>query len=467
LNHLELTMQTDATEYKWQRQSEADRLFRSLVDDFCSANAFANDLRQRMLTETGTRLIDWVDHLSVAGDTEFEGQPIEGYLESVGFEADAEDQFGKWFVHRGGLFPAICIGKEKTVRLVIEIESVCDFLAAHRLHDLKIEGQRGGEMRRVKISSGEGNELWACERCGYNSWEIPSSAEAKVLTAAQHLENFLLRNRACGSDEASFQLTKELCNSAIKDLGINWACSLFFAAERDYWQRRNHAARVQKGRQDRLGLGWGNHDHHTYRSSRQAFAPMIEIFELLGFHCRERFYAGNEAGWGAQVLGPPGCGIVIFADVDLTSEELAGDFAHQGLTSKSEVGTVGLWCELHGEALMQAGMHHLECTFDFDTARKQLAEVGVDSMQPFTDEEHLRQAFTVGEIWQVDPQRIEGAVERKLITREQADKFLAKGSIGSHLEILERNDGYKGFNQTGVSEIILKTDPRKADQASR
>ena len=194
---------------------------------------------------------------------------------------------------------------------------------------------------------------------------------------------------------------------------------------------------------------------------------MIEIFELLGFHCRERFYAGNEAGWGAQVLEQPGCGIVIFADVDLTSEELAGDFAHQGLTSKSEVGTVGLWCELHGEALMQAGMHHLECTFDFDTARKQLAEVGVDSMQPFTDEEHLRQAFTVGEIWQVDPQRIEGAVERKLITREQADKFLAKGSIGSHLEILERNDGYKGFNQTGVSEIILKTDPRKADQASR
>ena len=30
-----------------------------------------------------------------------------------------------------------------------------------------------------------------------------------------------------------------------------------------------------------------------------------------------------------------------------------------------------------------------------------------------------------------------------------------------HAKNLERNDGYKGFNQKGVSEIIARTDPRK------
>jgi hypothetical protein len=35
-----------------------------------------------------------------------------------------------------------------------------------------------------------------------------------------------------------------------------------------------------------------------------------------------------------------------------------------------------------------------------------------------------------------------------------------QGALGSHLEILERNDGYKGFNQTGISQIIRRTDPR-------
>ena len=27
-------------------------------------------------------------------------------------------------------------------------------------------------------------------------------------------------------------------------------------------------------------------------------------------------------------------------------------------------------------------------------------------------------------------------------------------------EILERNEGYEGFNQTGISQIIRRTDPR-------
>jgi hypothetical protein len=42
-----------------------------------------------------------------------------------------------------------------------------------------------------------------------------------------------------------------------------------------------------------------------------------------------------------------------------------------------------------------------------------------------------------------------------------ADQFRQQGGIGSHLENLERNDGFKGFNQTSVSEIISATDPRK------
>ena len=39
-----------------------------------------------------------------------------------------------------------------------------------------------------------------------------------------------------------------------------------------------------------------------------------------------------------------------------------------------------------------------------------------------------------------------------------------KGAVGSHLEILQRSDGFKGFNQSGVSKIISKTDPRKMVQ---
>ncbi len=249
---------------------------------------------------------------------------------------------------------------------------------------------------------------------------------------------------------------------AAASLGRNRACDLLFRSEREYWETRNQAARVQKERQAKLGIGWANHDHHTYRCSRELFAPLILFLESAGFFCRERFYAGKDAGWGAQVLEHRECGIVIFADVDLSEGEVSGDFAHDGLEPKADLGTVGLWCKLHGDSFLAAGMHHLECQFEFQAARDQLAQQGIESMQPFTDFPHLKQAFTVGERWSVPQERLDKLAELGVISQADAARFASEGAIGSHLEILERNDGYKGFNQTGISDIILQTNPKNS-----
>ena len=82
------------------------------------------------------------------------------------------------------------------------------------------------------------------------------------------------------------------------------------------------------------------------------------------------------------------------------------------------------------------------------------------TMAPFTDFPHLRQAFTQGEIWPIEPDRLETARAADIISDEQAKRFAEQGALGSHLEILERNEGYKGFNRTGISQIIRRTDPR-------
>ena len=177
--------------------------------------------------------------------------------------------------------------------------------------------------------------------------------------------------------------------------------------------------------------------------------------------CRERFYAGEQAGWGAQVLEQPVVGIVVFADVDLQPEELSGDFAHEGLAAQQQLGTVGLWCQLHGDSLFAAGLHHLECQFDFQSAREQLESDGIGNMKPFTDFQHLKQSFTEPEMWPVNDARLKAAVGVGALTEKQAEEIRGRGAIGSHLEVLERNDGFKGFNQTGISDIISKTDPRK------
>jgi hypothetical protein len=194
----------------------------------------------------------------------------------------------------------------------------------------------------------------------------------------------------------------------------------------------------------------------------------MAVCEKLGLRCRERFYAGAEAGWGAQVLEQPVTGIVVFADVDLSPDELFQDFAHDPLPPRQQLGTVGLWCALHGESFLGAGMHHLECQFDFESLKRQMeADAGIKVMKPFTDFPYLRQAFTEGERWPVAEERLQAVLAAGQITAEQAEKIRREGAIGSHLENLERNEGFKGFNQKGVSEIIAKTDPRKQLSSAR
>jgi hypothetical protein len=47
------------------------------------------------------------------------------------------------------------------------------------------------------------------------------------------------------------------------------------------------------------------------------------------------------------------------------------------------------------------------------------------------------------------------------ITAEQQARFVEQGAVGSHLENIQRGEGFKGFNQENVSDIIRRTDPRE------
>jgi hypothetical protein len=121
---------------------------------------------------------------------------------------------------------------------------------------------------------------------------------------------------------------------------------------------------------------------------------------------------------------------------------------------------VGLWCALHGESLLAAGMHHLEGQFDFDRLRKDLAARGIEHMAPFSDFPHLRQAFTTAERWPVDRDRLDALVASGQLPPGQAREFATRGAAGSHLENLARRGGFKGFNQHNVSATLRATDPR-------
>ena len=453
--------------FEWKRFPETEAFVDALIVEGLAGNPFAQRLAGRLKGETGTRFADWVDHLVLS-----DRPGLAGDLARLGYARDlaAQAASGRAYAHQGGMFPRLVVGGAggASVRtLGIKVESVADFSRAHDL-GLEAVGYPLGPYRSGTVG-GERTSLVALERRGYTGFEpfpgdlarlgriVPHSARDAL--AARDL--WAGRRRRFDDDAEGFDSADATLDRVIELVGPDMATHLVFEAERAYWQSRNRAAAVQKARQDRLGLGWANHDHHTFRSSRRYFPRLIGMFERLGFHLRERFHAGEHAGWGAQVLEHDRAGIVIFADLDLAPHEADDDFAHGALPELHRPNTVGLWVGLHGESILEAGMHHLEAQFDFEALRDGLkAEADIDTMKPFSNFPFLRQAFTAGERWPVSPSRASRCLELGWIDREQYDRFLAEGTIGSHLENLQRRDGYKGFNQNAVSAIIAATDPR-------
>jgi hypothetical protein len=450
---------SDQNRFDWPVAFAAERFLRDRVDAFFVRNSFARQLAGRMRDETATDFFEWIDHLALTPEDETALRRLGFVTENVSAGP------GETVLEQPETtLPRIILDPraptQSPTRLALRPEFLEDFVRRLAI-STPIEGGPGARWRRVIVAEETGTTLEAIERHACRGFVAPPAPEGDAAAMEKVRALWHGRQREFADDQEGFVHANGLLNEVLSLVDRDLACALFFEAERAYWQGRNAAAKVQKERQDRLGLGWGNHDHHTFRCSRRHFVDLIEFLERLGFGKRERYYAGAEAGWGAQISEQRTAGIVVFADVDLQPEEVQVDFSSHRLPSAPKLGTVGLWVGLHGESFLQAGMHHLECRFDFKLLRDQLKGRGIGTMNPFSNFEFLRQAFTEGERWPVNRARAEKLLHENLITEEQFLKFINDGALGSHLENLQRHGGFKGFNQTSVSAIIAATDPRK------
>ena len=413
-------------------------------------------LAERILQRSGVRMVSLIDHLVLA-DTD---QSRTGLLEAGFVEQSAPDGDRFWSVPGARVTRVRLADDVPNPRLCLAVESIDTWLAANPMAvDLRA-GDPGSDYEEAWFGGAYAG-LGAAARRGYSGFRpqaLPRERQEAIAAAARAFD---ARDRS-GEEVEAVRAAGAAFAEAAASLGQARAADEFFAAERRWYMTRNTAARWMYERQRELGFEWANHDHHTYRSSRSAFRALQQLWIQMGFEPRERFYAGAEAGWGAQVLEHPVSRVVIFSDVDVAPDELDLDFATHALPDRAELGTIGLWCAMHTGSISAAGMHHLEAEYDFEVASSVLRSAGFALMAPFTDLPMLKQLFTEPEIWPVDAARIARLRETGKITADEAARFGERGAPGSHLEILQRWSGFKGFNKTGVSAIILATDARKA-----
>lgn len=439
-----------ATEFQWTLQPDAEALVEKVVADALHQSPELMELDRQLRETTSTRLLCWIDHIGAPVSTE--------QLAEAGFVDGYRTRSGVWR-HPGAQLPAIVPADRYTVALRVD-DAVAFAHAQGSTHGVKGSPRAGFRVALVADADAEVAIAGVERRAWSRGIEPQVFTDEETLAAVEAWRLWDERPRPADVGPDGVAATVNVAQAMVELVGPDLAASYVLELERQYWQRRNTAGALQHARQDRLGLGWGNNDHHTFRSSRAAFKPLIELFHALGFESRERFYAGAEAGWGAQVLEHPGCGGVLFTDVDLEPDEVGMDFSATRLPESGKLGTVGLWCALHGESILGAGMHHLEGQFEFDQLRDDLANSGIGTMKPFSTFPHLWQAFTEAERWPVPPDHLDALVAAGHIDETKAAEFRERGAAGSHLENLQRRGGFKGFNQHSVSVTMQATDPR-------
>ena len=431
----------------WTVQPQAETFLQGWLADALARVPEAARYAEALKIGTGVRLRDIIDHLT--GD-----DALVAAAKTAGWRAEAGAH-----ENRDGFFPGIIRSTGET-RIGFRVESVDRFLAATGI-SADVAGPAFGPLRMATVFRGDGIAFVAVERNGATGYTIEPVSEASIRATRLHLQVFRTRRRRFDTVEQGLVHTEALVDAAVASIGQHRACDIWLRAERDYWMTRCPAGARQKARQDAHGIGWSNIDHHTYDGSRQHFAGTVHILEKLGYELREMLYAGALAGWGSQILEQPALRSTIFADVDLAPHEIAIDFAHDVLPPLDKHRRAGIISVMHGESILEGGLNHVAGMYDNVAMRAVQAQGGQAMMAPFSDFTFLYQELTEGDWAAVEPSRLDVLEAGGHLTPAEAEDFRLNGAIAAHLENLERNDGFKGFNMPGIDGVLRTIDPRR------
>lgn len=432
----------------WKVQPQAEQWLQAMLTDALArcpdAQLYADSLRQGC----GVRLRDIVDHVAGDGTLVTAANDAGWALESDGISEN-----------RNGFFPGV-LAKQGAQRIGFRVESIDRFLAVTGV-TTEIDGAAFAPLRQAVVFNGDGVEFAVVERNGATGYAVESIDANSVRAGRLHQQIFRTRRRHFDTVEAGLIHTEALVDAAVADIGQHRACDLWLRAEREYWMSRCPAGARQKARQDAHGIGWSNIDHHTYDGSRDHFAGTVRILQKLGYELREMLYAGALAGWGSQILEQRALRSTIFADVDLAPEEVDIDFAHSPLPPLGKHRRAGIISVMHGESILEGGLNHVAGMYDNVALRAVLHGEGQKTMAPFSNFPFLYQELTEGDWAAVEPRRLDALEAGGHLNHQEAEDFRLNGAIAAHLENLERNDGYKGFNMPGIDGVLRVIDPRR------
>lgn len=398
-------------------RAAAPALARLLFQRAMAASPEAQLLDRRLRTACAVRLKDIVDHIRCPPDPMFAASG--------------------WRRHGATLLRAPHptlpdVVEDAEFAIALRVECVERFLAASGI-EARIEGAQHGPYRSARIFRSRDASFHVVERHGWAAHAVPALGERKLRRARLHQQIFRTRRRQFQSEARAIAHTLRLAEAAAADLGGAWAGALFLRAEREYWLARCLPALGQHQRQIAAGLGWCSVSHHAYACSREHFADTLRLLETLGHRRMSLVRSHDGANWGAELLDASATAAAPYTllCLDLAAHEHTLKGAEAGLSPLTWLGPPGLWCGLHGESLLEAGLCCVSAAYDL-SALPHDVDTAAQSARA-----RLRAAMH-GEHQAVDPRRVATLERARYIPRPQAEMHSLYGAVGAQFEAFQR-----------------------------
>ncbi len=337
----------------WSDYSEAHAFVQGIIKQSFDAAPEAEALMQRLLSGCGLSAFDMIDHIAM---------PKSELAERLGWSFTG----GAWRAPHPLLPP---IWESPRMQIGFRVEAMEAFFAALG-REGAIDGARFGPFRIATFTSMNAVTFCAVERFGWVGLKPPPPSARIIRRARIHQQIFRTRRRQFQNIERALAYTLRLSQAAAADLGPQWAGALFARAEREYWQTRSALASTPHRRQRAAGVGWCTTANLSYASSRAHLPKLIQILETLGYRHRATLVRRRDAlDWAALPFDPPPGAPIIRVHFDLAPYETVDEVLRGATAPLTWHGRPGIWCALHGESILEAGLHGLSARYDPACAR--------------------------------------------------------------------------------------------------
>ena len=207
-------------EFAWEIQPAAARWVRSALDTLAAFNPNIGRLADVLLDFTGTRLVDWLDHLTL----DVEALPeLVGQLVDIGYVPDY-DRLGGLAASVGNVSARADRYRKHRRRLAMRINRAGSRAASGSTRAAAVDpgqviGADGGDFRMVSIDTHVAGQISLFERHGYPSFSFRAVGADQIRAARRHAETFCRRQRAWNTPDEGFAHASQLFANAAADLG--------------------------------------------------------------------------------------------------------------------------------------------------------------------------------------------------------------------------------------------------------